>query len=65
MNKEIEKKEKREKRKGEREEIQEIEKCIACHKKTEYFKSTPIDQRKYYVKGCGQLCEDCFDAIYD
>ncbi len=54
MNKKIEKKEK-----------EEIEECVVCHKKTEYLKSTPIDQRKYYVEGCGQLCEDCFDGIYD
>jgi len=61
MKKEKEKKEKIE----EIEEKKEIEECVICHKKTEYFKSTPIDQRKYYVEGCGQLCEDCFDGIYD
>lgn len=60
MNKKIEEKEKKEKK-----EKEEIEECVVCHKKTEYLKSTPIDQRKYYVEGCGQLCEDCFDGIYD
>ncbi len=42
---------------------EEIEKCVICHKKTEYLKSTPIDQRKHYVEGCGQVCENCANEM--
>lgn len=49
----------------EKEKMEEKDRCVLCGKETEYLRSTPIDQRKYYVEGCGQLCEDCFDGIYD
>ena len=51
MNKEIEEKE-------------EKEKCVICGVETEYFRSTPINQRRYYVEGCGQLCEGCWGDTY-
>ncbi|HDQ16173.1 MAG TPA: hypothetical protein ENN45_03855 [Bacteroidetes bacterium] len=37
----------------------EKEKCVICGKETEYLRSTPINKRKYYVEGCGQVCTDC------
>ena len=41
-----------------------IEKCVICGAKTPYRFSTPIDQRKFYVEGFGQICEDCDYEIY-
>ena len=34
--------------------------CVVCKKETDYDFSTPVEQRKYYVEGCGQLCEECY-----
>ncbi|MEK7192144.1 MAG: hypothetical protein AAB646_01350 [Patescibacteria group bacterium] len=28
---------------------------------TEYDRTTPVDQRKYYVNGVGQLCQECYE----
>jgi hypothetical protein len=28
-------------------------------------KSTHIDYRRFYVEGAGQLCEECWNDIYD
>ena len=50
---------KKEKEKKEKEKIEEKEKCVICGKETEYVFSIPIQKRKYYVVGFGQLCEDC------
>jgi len=38
----------------------EYEICIICHCETDIKKSTPVDQRKYYVQGFGQLCKKCY-----
>jgi|APGre2960657373_1045057.scaffolds.fasta_scaffold637387_2 hypothetical protein len=38
--------------------------CISCGVETEIPVNTPIDFRKNYVEGCGQLCPDCFIRIY-
>lgn len=35
------------------------EKCILCGCDTYVLVSTPIDKRRYYIAGCGQLCESC------
>lgn len=40
------------------------EKCIICKKDVPVKKDLPIDQRKYYVEGAGQLCPDCYKEIY-
>ena len=40
-----------------------FEHCIMCHKKLDILKSTPIDQRLYYIEGAGQLCKDCWEGI--
>ena len=39
------------------------EKCILCGKDTGIPFSMPIDDRKYFINGCGQLCEDCFEEL--
>ena len=38
--------------------------CISCGRETEYEKSTPVSQRKFYVGGEGQLCEPCYRIEY-
>ncbi len=39
------------------------EKCILCGNDTEIPVSAPIDYRKYYIQGCGQLCKDCYHTL--
>ena len=38
----------------------EYEKCVICHKLTEYKVNQDISERRYFIEGCGQLCEDCY-----
>lgn len=33
--------------------------CVACGKDTGIPKETPVDLRKSYIEGAGQLCHDC------
>ena len=40
------------------------EKCVLCNRKTEYFLSTPINIRKFYIVGVGQLCIHCYVKTY-
>ena len=40
------------------------EKCIVCRAETPYNFNTPIAERKYYIEGSGQLCENCYYSIY-
>ena len=40
------------------------EKCIRCGKETKYDVSAPVNMRKYYIEGSGQLCEQCFSQLY-
>jgi NMD protein affecting ribosome stability and mRNA decay len=40
------------------------EKCIRCGKETEYDINTPVDIRKWYIEGTGQLCEQCYFTLY-
>ncbi len=35
--------------------------CVICRIVTNVRTYCPIEQRKHYVEGCGQLCEDCYD----
>ena len=42
----------------------ENEKCLICGCMTRYKRNVPIDNRAFYVKGCGQLCEICYCDIY-
>jgi hypothetical protein len=43
----------------------EKDKCVVCKKETQYTKDTHIDERKHYVEGAGQLCEKCYESIYN
>ena len=40
------------------------EKCILCGKNTGIPFNEPIDKRKYYIRGSGQLCDNCYYALY-
>jgi len=35
------------------------EECVVCGAKTPYTRETPIDERKDYIEGIGQLCSEC------
>ncbi len=39
------------------------EKCICCKELTSVPKTAPIDEREYYIRGCGQLCPRCYRKI--
>ncbi len=39
--------------------LDDFEICIHCGKRTKVLKSTPIELRKGFIAGCGQLCSDC------
>ena len=41
-----------------------IEKCIRCGRETPYSIETPISSRQFYIDGSGQLCEECWNALY-
>ena len=43
----------------------ETEKCVFCGMETNLPVSTPIDIRKNYVEGAGQLCPGCYNKLYD
>lgn len=40
------------------------DKCVLCGKDSGMPENMPINERKNYVKGCGQLCEACFCRLY-
>ena len=42
-----------------------IEKCVRCGKETQNDESTPVMERRYFVEGSGQLCEECWRRVYD
>ena len=41
----------------------DTERCILCGNDTGVSVSLPADARKHYIKGVGQLCEDCYIKI--
>lgn len=41
------------------------ENCIVCGCDTGYSRITNIKDRKYYVRGSGQLCKECWQEIYE
>lgn len=45
-------------------EIGVEEKCVRCGKETAYDQSTPVDMRRWYVEGSGQLCEACWLKLW-
>ena len=38
--------------------------CVRCGKTTVYDESVPIEQRKHYIEGSGQLCVECWQILY-
>lgn len=42
----------------------EDENCILCGCKTGVNRKTPVNKRRYYVDGCGQLCRECWIETY-
>lgn len=38
----------------------DYEQCIICGQNTHVPKSTDIADRKFYITGCGQLCQECY-----
>ena len=39
--------------------------CILCGEETGYARSTPVDMRKHYVDGAGQLCPECDVLVFE
>lgn len=40
------------------------EKCVVCHCETKVLVDTPVDFRKNFIRGVGELCDKCFSEIY-
>lgn len=38
----------------------ETERCILCGYDTGVLTNLPVDAKKYYIQGVGQLCEECY-----
>ncbi len=47
-----------------RKTIENYEPCVICGKMTDVRADTKIDERNCYIKGCGQLCKECYVEIY-
>lgn len=43
--------------------MEEKDRCVVCYTETPYMKNTPIEEREFYIEGCGQLCESCYQEI--
>ena len=41
----------------------QTEKCVSCGCDTGIPFLKPIEEREYYVHGCGQLCKACYDEF--
>ena len=39
------------------------ERCVSCFADTGIPKDMPVEKRKHYVMGCGQLCPNCYAKI--
>ena len=39
------------------------DRCVCCYADTGVPKNMPIEKRKYYIVGCGQLCGECYAKI--
>lgn len=39
------------------------EKCVICGKNTSVDKNKIISERKHYIIGCGQLCDECYKKV--
>ncbi len=40
------------------------EACVLCNKQTNVRADTDINNRTYYIEGCGQLCRECYRETY-
>lgn len=40
------------------------EKCVRCGAETPYKINYPVDLRRWYVDGAGQLCSDCWNKLW-
>lgn len=38
--------------------------CVRCGKEAEFDINTPVEMRRWYVEGAGQLCEDCWNKLW-
>lgn len=36
------------------------ERCICCGEQTGVLRAMPVDEREYFIHGCGQLCLNCY-----
>ncbi len=45
------------------ETVPRYEICVSCGQMTNVLWDMPIDCRKNYVPGCGQLCEECGNKL--
>lgn len=43
--------------------VAETEHCVLCGRDTGIPVSEPVEGRKNYVYGCGQLCGKCFASL--
>ncbi len=43
--------------------MNEPDRCVLCGDETGYTYDVPVDMRRFYVSGCGQLCENCYRQI--
>ncbi len=41
------------------------ERCVLCWKELDVLTTTPIEKRKHYIVGGGQLCEECYAEIME
>lgn len=41
-----------------------FESCDSCKQPLHILKTTPVDQRPYYVDCIGQFCKECYDVLY-
>ena len=41
----------------------EYERCVLCGRLTDTKKLTPVDARKNYIVGAGQLCGVCGESV--
>ncbi len=39
------------------------EECVLCGCDTGVAETVPVQDRKYYIYGCGQLCENCYLSL--
>ena len=41
------------------------ETCVLCGKPIGILRSVPVQSRADYVEGCGQLCPECAQKVYE